>query len=125
MKKRPFTSRKGNIPKFPYSQAVIFGDLIFISAQPPVNPETDQISGEDVASQTRCILTNIKGILEDAGTSLENVLKVTVILKDRSLFAEFNAAYAAFFPENPPARTPIFSDTGSYLVLMDVVAGMA
>jgi 2-iminobutanoate/2-iminopropanoate deaminase len=124
MTKRPFTSKKGNIPKFPYSQAMIYGDLIFISAQPPVNPETDLIEGDDVASQTRCILTNIKGILQDAGTSLDNVLKVTVLLKDRSLFADFNAAYAEFFPENPPTRTPIFTDTGSNLVLLDVIAGM-
>ena len=124
MKKRVFTSPRGNIPKFPYSQAVIYGDLIFISAQPPVNPETDQVEGKDVKAQTRCILTNIANILEDAGSSIDNVLKVTVILKDRSLFADFNAAYAEFFPHRPPARTPVFSDTGNYLVLLDVIAGL-
>lgn len=124
MSKRPFTSKRGNIPKFPYSQAIIYGDLIFISAQPPVHPDTDQIDGADIKIQTRRILTNIAGILEDAGTSIDNVLKVTAIIKDRSLFADFNAAYAEFFPENPPARTPIFSDTGNYLVLIDVIAGM-
>ena len=124
MKKQPFTSKRGNIPKFPYSQAIIYGDLIFISAQPPVDPETDEIVGDDVKTQTRCILTNISGILEDAGTSLDNVLKVTVILQDRSLFSDFNDAYAEFFPENAPTRTPIFGDTGAYLVLLDVIAGM-
>jgi 2-iminobutanoate/2-iminopropanoate deaminase len=124
MKKRVFTSQRGNIPKFPYSQAVIYGDLIFISAQPPVDPKTDLIDGEDVQTQTRRILTNIAGILEDAGSSLDNVLKVTVILKDRSLFADFNAAYAEFFPHRPPARTPVFSDTGNFLVLLDVIAGL-
>lgn len=124
MSKRPFTSKRGNIPKFPYSQAIIYGDLIFISAQPPVHPDTDQIDGADIKTQTRRILTNIAGILEDAGTSIDNVLKVTAIIKDRSLFADFNAAYAEFFPKNPPARTPVFSDTGNYLVLIDVIAGM-
>lgn len=124
MKKQPFTSKRGNIPKFPYSQAIIYGDLIFISAQPPVDPETDEIVGDDVKTQTRCILTNISGILEDAGTSLDNVLKVTVILQDRSLFPDFNDAYAEFFPENAPTRTPIFGDTGAHLVLLDVIAGM-
>jgi len=124
MTKQSFTSQKGNIPKFPYSQAMIYGDLIFISAQPPVDPATDQIAGDDVKTQTRQILTNIAGILEDAGTSIDNVLKVTVILKDRSLFSDFNDAYAEFFPENPPTRTPIFCDTGANLVLLDVIAGM-
>lgn len=124
MKKRPFTSKKANNPKFPYSQAMIYGDLIFISAQPPVNPETDEIAGDDIKTQTRQVLTNIAGILEDAGTSIDNALKITVILKDRSLFADFNEAYAEFFPENPPTRTPIFSDTGANLVLLDVIAGM-
>ena len=124
MKKQPFTSKRGNIPKFPYSQAIIYGDLIFISAQPPVDPETDEIVGDDVKTQTRCILNNISGILEDAGTSLDNVLKVTVILQDRSLFSDFNDAYAEFFPENAPTRTPIFGDTGAHLILLDVIAGM-
>ena len=76
-------------------------------------------------AQTRRILTNVSGILEDAGTTLDNVLKVTVLLKDRSLFADFNDAYAAFFPESPPARSPVFSDTGDHLVTMDFIAGMA
>ena len=124
MKKQPFTSKHPNIPKFPYSQAMIYGDLIFISAQPPVDPETDEIDGDDVKTQTRRILTNIAGILEDAGTSIDNTLKVTAILKDRSLFADFNEAYAEFFPENPPTRTPIFCDTGAHLVLLDIIAGM-
>ena len=124
MKKRPFTSSKGNIPKFPYSQAIIYGDLIFISAQPAVDPETGEVDSGDVKAQTRRILTNVSGILEDAGTSLDNVLKVTVFLKDRSLFSDFNDAYAGFFPENPPARSPVFTDTGDYLVTMDFIAGM-
>jgi 2-iminobutanoate/2-iminopropanoate deaminase len=124
MKKRPFTSNRGPIPKFPYSQAVIYGDLIFISAQGPVDPETGERETGDVKAQTRRILTNVSAILEDAGTSLENVVKVTAILKDRSLFADFNEAYGEFFKENRPARTPVFSDTGDSLVSMDVIAGM-
>lgn len=124
MKKRPFTSSRGPTPKFPYSQAVIYGDLIFISAQAPVNPQTGQLEGGDVKAQTRRILTSVSGILEDAGTSLDNVLKVTAILKDRSLFADFNDAYAEFFRENRPARTTLYSDTGGGLVLIDFIAGM-
>ena len=124
MKKRPFTSRRGPIPKFPYSQAVIYGDLIFISAQTPIDPQTGAAETGDVKAQTRRILTNVAAILEDAGTSLDHTVKVTVILKDRSLFADFNEAYGEFFKENQPARTPLFADTGDFLVLMDFVAGM-
>jgi len=124
VKKRTFCSTKGNIPKFPYSQTVIYGDLIFISGQPPVDPETQETIPGDVKEQTRQILTNVAGVLEDAGTSLDNLVKVTVLLKDRSLFADFNEAYAEFFTDNPPARTPIFTDTGGNLVCMDFIAGM-
>ena len=124
MKKRPFTSQRGPIPKFPYSQAVIYGDLIFISAQGPANLETGQPEADDVKAQTRRILKNVSAILEDAGTYLDNVVKVTVLLKDRSRFADFNEAYGEFFTENQPARTPIFTDTGASLVSMDFIAGM-
>ena len=124
MKKRTFTSERGPIPKFPYSQAVIYGDLIFISAQGPIDPQTGERETGDVKAQTRRILTNISAILEDAGTSLDNAVKVTAILKDRSLFADFNEAYGEFFGENRPARTPVFSDTGDSLVTIDVIAGM-
>ena len=97
---------------------------MYISAQPPVDPETGDVDAGDVKAQTRRILTNVSGILEDAGTSLDNVLKVTVFLRDRSLFSDFNDAYAGFFPENPPARSPVFTDTGDHLVTMDFIAGM-
>jgi len=125
VKKRPFTSSRGPIPKLPYSQAVIYGDLIFISAQVPTHPQTGEPETGDVQAQTRQILRNVSGILEDAGTSLENMVKVTVILKDRSLFADFNEAYGEFFTENQPARTPVFAETGDFLVMMDFVAGTA
>ncbi|MDA0747466.1 MAG: Rid family hydrolase [bacterium] len=124
MKKRPFTSPRGNNPKFPYSQCIIYGDLIFVSAQPPVDPKTDKPVGGDIQNQTRQVLNNVAGILEDAGTSLDNVLKVTAVLKDRSHFAGFNAAYAEFFADNPPARTTLYSDTGTNLVTIDFIAGM-
>ena len=117
-----FERQHPQIPRI--RQAIIYGDLIFISAQPPVNPETGEVDSGDVKAQTRRILTNVSGILEDAGTSLDNMLKVTVFLKDRSLFSDFNDAYAGFFPENPPARSPVFTDTGDYLVTMDFIAGM-
>jgi len=124
MKKQSFSSPRGPIPKFPYSQAVIYGDLIFISAQVPVDPATGAAETGDVQAQTSRILTNVADILEDAGSSIDNMLKVTVFLKDRSLFADFNAAYGKVFTENMPARTPVFSDTGDYLVLMDFIAGI-
>ena len=123
MKKRPFTSKRGPIPKLSYSQAVIYGDLIFMSAQGPIDPQTGERESGDVKAQTRRILTNVSAILEDAGTSLDNVVKVTVMLKDRSLFAGFNEAYGEVFRTNQPARTPVFSDTGASLVTMDFVAG--
>ena len=88
----------------PYSQAVRAGDLMFVSGQLPIDPATGAFAGEDIATQTRQSLTNVKAILEAAGYSCADVVKTTVLLADIADFAAMNAVYAEFFPENCPAR---------------------
>src|SRR5438876_11427594 len=81
-----------------YSQAVISGNLIFVSGQIPLDPATGNlIEDRDIKAQTRRVLLNLQGILEGAGVSLGNVVRTTVFLKDMSTFAEFNGVYAEFF----------------------------
>lgn len=88
----------------PYSQAVQAGNLLFVSGQIPVDPATGAFAGEDIATQARQSLTNVKNILAAAGYDLTDVVKTTVLLDDMANFAAFNAVYAEFFTENCPAR---------------------
>jgi len=91
----------------PYSQAVRWGDLIFVSGQIPIDPATSQVVGDDVAAQTERVLKNLAAILEAAGASLGQVLKTTVYLRDLNDFAKMNEVYARFFSEQPPARATV------------------
>ena len=88
----------------PYSQAVQAGNLLFVSGQLPIDPATGSFAGEDIASQTRQSLTNVRSILEKAGYSCADVVKTTVLLANIEDFAAMNAVYAEFFTENCPAR---------------------
>ena len=91
----------------PYSQAVSWGDLIFVSGQIPIDPATGQVVGGDVADQTERVLENLAAILEAAGASLGQVLKTTVYLRDLNDFGKMNEVYARFFGEQPPARATV------------------
>ena len=88
----------------PYSQAVQAGNMLFVSGQIPIDPATGAFAGEDIVTQTRQSLTNLKAILEAAGYTCADVVKTTVLLADMADFAAMNAVYAEFFPENCPAR---------------------
>ena len=88
----------------PYSQAVQAGNMLFVSGQIPVDPATGAFAGDDIVTQTRQSLTNVKHILEAAGYTLNDVVKTTVLLADIADFAAMNAVYAEFFSENKPAR---------------------
>lgn len=91
----------------PYSQAVIHGDMIFLSGQIPLDPATGQLVEGDVAAQTERVLENVKAVLEASGSSLLNVLKTTVFLKSMGDFPRMNEVYARYFSENPPARSTV------------------
>ncbi len=94
-------------PKGPYSPAVKAGGFVFVSGQGPVDPGTGEVLRGDIRSQTELVLSNVRAILEAAGSSLDRVVKTNVYLDRIEDFAAMNAVYATFFPENPPARTTI------------------
>jgi 2-iminobutanoate/2-iminopropanoate deaminase len=91
----------------PYSVANRFGELIFASGQTGLDPATGKLVPGGLEAETRQVLTNLKNVLEAAGSTLENVLKTTVYIRDMADFVKLNAIYAEFFPVNPPARTTI------------------
>ncbi|MGY5341471.1 RidA family protein [Paenibacillus glucanolyticus] len=90
----------------PYSQAVEINGLVYTSGQLGLNPETGEF-GEGVQEQTKLSLSNVKAILEAAGTSLDQVVKTTVFLKDMNDFAAVNEVYGSFFAEPYPARSAV------------------
>jgi 2-iminobutanoate/2-iminopropanoate deaminase len=91
----------------PYSQAVIWQGLAFLSGQIPLDPASSQVVEGDIAAQTERVLENLKAVLEACGSSLAQVLKTTVYLKDMAEFPRMNDVYARYFPHNPPARATV------------------
>ena len=91
-------------PIGPYSQAVIGeGKMLFISGQIPLIPD-GTLSGDDIVLQTKQVCENIKAILAEAGLTLNNVVKTTVMMKDISTFGDMNSTYNEYFGESKPAR---------------------
>ena len=108
------STRNAPTPAGHYSQAVIHNDLVFVSGQLPVNPETmpdgRQASEKVVSSieeQTLLALNNLNAILEAAGSSINRVMKVTVYISDISLWGRVNAVYSDFFKDHMPARAVV------------------
>ena len=96
-----------NAPKAlgPYSQALKAGGFIYCSGQIPINPATNTIEAVTIEDQTRQAITNLKNVLEKAGSSLANVVKTTVFIKDMNDFAALNGVYAELFGDTKPARS--------------------
>ena len=88
----------------PYSQAIETGGLIFVSGQLPVDPATGEFAKGDIKDLTRQSMNNIKAILEEAGSSMDKVVKTTVLITDLGSFGAVNEAYAEFFGDTAPAR---------------------
>lgn len=98
-----------NAPKAigPYSQAVSWNGMVFLSGQIPLDPTTGQLVEGDIAAQTERVLENIRAVLEASGSSFEKVLKTTVFLKNMGDFPKMNEVYARYFPSNAPARSTV------------------
>ena len=111
----------------PYSQAVRIGDLLFLSGQIPLDPETGALVEGDIATQTRRVFQNLGAILEAAGASFANVARTTVYLADMADFAAMNEVYATFFESPAPARSTVQAAglPKNARVEIDVIASLA
>jgi 2-iminobutanoate/2-iminopropanoate deaminase len=87
-----------------YSQAVKAAGLVFVSGTAPTDPETGAFKGVTIQEQTRQCLTNIQAILEAAGSSMDKIVSVTVVMADEDDFSGMNEEWVKWFPSNPPAR---------------------
>jgi 2-iminobutanoate/2-iminopropanoate deaminase len=95
-------------PVGPYSQAIRLGELVFVSGQIPLDPESGAIVPGEIEDEARQVLNNLKAVLEAAGSELARVVKATVYLTDMSLFPRINAVYAEAFDTDPaPARATV------------------
>ncbi len=91
----------------PYSQAIQAGGMVFVSGQLPIDPATGAFAGDDIRSQTRQSLTNIKNILASEGIGMDQVVRVGVFLKDMNTFGDMNEVYGEFFETDCPARAAV------------------
>ena len=91
----------------PYSQAIQAGNFLFLSGQIPLDPKTGELVKGDIRKQTQQVLENIKGVLESQGLGMEDIVKVTIFLKDIGNFNQVNEVYATYFPSSPPARSTV------------------
>ena len=103
----------------PYTQARIVGGLVFTSGQIAINPETNNVEATDIEGQTNQVCKNLKAVLEEAGSSLEKVVKTTCFLADMGDFAKFNEVYGSYFTSKP-ARSCVAVKTLPKNVLVEV-----
>jgi 2-iminobutanoate/2-iminopropanoate deaminase len=121
--RKTVTAEKGPKPAGPYSHAVVSGGFVFISGQGPVDPETGTMP-DAFADQVRQTLKNVRMILEDAGSSLDEIVKVNAYVTDLTWFQEFNEVYKEFFTHDPPARTTVGTSLLGFLVEIDCIAAV-
>jgi 2-iminobutanoate/2-iminopropanoate deaminase len=110
-------------PRGPYSQAVRFGDLIFVAGQAGLNPTTGAVVGTTFDLQARQAFENLRALLEDAGSGLDRVLKTTCFLAVPEAFDQLNTLYAEYFPAAPPVRsTPVVQLPRGLLFSIEAIA---
>jgi 2-iminobutanoate/2-iminopropanoate deaminase len=107
----------------PYSQAVRVGDLVFTAGQGGIDPLTGAVAGATFEAQARQAIQNLSHVLEDAGSGLDRVVKVTCFMAEASAFTVLNELFAEFFPQAPPVRSaPVVSLPRGLLFSIDAIA---
>lgn len=101
--KKIITSKNAPAPIGPYSHAVLFGNMLFVSGQVGKHPVTGELMLADIKTETKQVMENVKAILAEAGMDLTNIVKTTIFMKDMNDFAAMNEMYGSFFAGNLPA----------------------
>ncbi|MBG6130748.1 2-iminobutanoate/2-iminopropanoate deaminase [Aquimarina sp. EL_43] len=106
--KKIITTTKAPAPIGPYSQAILTGNTLYTSGQIAINPETGALVLDDITTEAKQVMQNLKAVLDEAGMTFENVIKTTIFLSDMNNFAEVNAVYGSYFnEETAPARETV------------------
>ena len=116
--------KSARVPRIgPYSQAVRAGGLVFTAGQPGIDPATGQVAGDTFEAQARQAFANLRAVLEDAGSRLERVVKVTCYVADPGAFGTLNVLFTEYFPSSPPVRsTPVIALPRGLLFSIDAIA---
>ena len=107
MNKKIIFTKNAPLPIGPYSQAVQVGNLLYMSGQIAINPETNELNVSDVKTETHQVMKNINSLLQESGSSFSNIIKTTIFLSNMDLFLEVNEVYASYFTDNFPARETV------------------
>jgi len=115
--------KNGPLAVAPESQAVILDKLVFVAGQGPIRPNTDQVLEGSFEEQVRLVMDNIKLYLEEAGTTMDHIVKMNVFISDMADFPKLNPIYKGYFKEKLPARTCVEAKLyAGILVEMDAIA---
>ena len=120
--KKVFQTDKAAVTGGPYSQAIIHNGLIYVSGQGAVDPQTNEVKLGSVEEEAELALENLRIILQEAGSSLDNVLTITVYLLDIAEYARFNEVYKKHFREKRPARTCIQAGSLPFNTRVEITA---
>lgn len=107
MEKKIIRTENAPAPIGPYNQAVIYGDTLYVSGQIALDPKTGELVQDDIQTETKMVMENLKAVLAEAGMDFSNVIKSTIFLMDMGQFAQVNEVYGSYFGENPPARETV------------------
>lgn len=107
MEKNIIRTNNAPAPIGPYNQAVQYGDMLFISGQVAIDPTTGNLVQDDIQTETRQVMENLKAILTEAGMNFSNIIKTTIFLMDMGQFAQVNEIYGSYFADNAPARETV------------------
>ncbi len=105
--KRIIETDKAPAPIGPYSQAVQYGDMLFLSGQIAINPASGDLIDQDIEAETRQVMENIKATLNAAGMTMDNVIKTSIFILDMGLFSRINEIYGQYFESDYPARETV------------------
>ena len=100
-------SKQAPAPIGPYSQAVLYNDVLYVSGQIAINPETGELDTGNIEAETERVMQNLRAVLAGAGMDFGNVLKCSIFLSDMGNFGAVNEVYARYFTEEPPARETV------------------
>ena len=107
MEKKIINTRMAPAPIGPYNQAVMRGNMLFISGQICIDPRTNELKNKDVKEETDQVMKNLQAILKEAGMDFTHVAKTTIFITDMNRFSEINEVYGRYFTSDPPARETV------------------
>lgn len=107
MEKKIIRTDNAPAPIGPYNQAVQYGDILYVSGQIALDPNTNELVQDSIESETHMVMKNLKAVLAEAGMDFSNVIKSTIFLMDMGQFAQVNEVYGSYFVEHPPARETV------------------